>query len=135
MFEQHGRFKLETSGHTIFLTLYGAWNAEASIACIESIQRITAKISPAPFSMIIDSLEFEGMTSDCISLWVTEIERWLGANIIAVCRIDDPKSVGYRIFLTPFDAIFRNRIPFSFADNRHEAFAWIERVGGHQAAS
>ena len=133
MFEQHGNFHLETQGHTIIFTACGAWNMETSIACISGIQRITDGFNGAPFNVIMDSLAFEGLTSDCIDVWVNEIESWLSSNLIAVCRIDDPDSPGYRIYLTAFDQIFKNRIPFSFANNTQEALAWIEKVSGNQA--
>lgn len=133
MFEQHGNYEIEIVGHIIVFTAKGAWNVETTNACISDFKSITRQLKNRPFSMIIDSLEFEGFTADCIELWVDEIERWIACNLLAVSRIDDPGSAGYRIFITRFDKIFINRIPFSFSNDVREAIAWIEKFSINQA--
>ena len=134
MFEQHGNYELKIVGHSIIFTAKGAWNIETSKACISDFKSITSQFKNSPFSMIIDSQEFEGLTSDCVELWVNEIERWIDCNLVAVSRIDDPDSPGYRIFITPFDKMFKDRIQFAFSNDVSEAMAWIEKVSGNQAA-
>ena len=128
-FPEHGEYRVGIDGMIILFQAFGNWNREGSLSCTRSIHDLVNTLEGRGFGVLIDSFDFEGVTDDGYSDWYEEIHSWKENNLISVARVDNVNSVHYKVFLKPFDALFRELTQFKNVKSYKEAFDFLWESG------
>jgi len=128
-FNEHGNYSVEFDVDIILFKAQGIWNIESSIHCISMINTCIEKIEADKYSIVVDTRAVTGITPDSADLWFKTITVWQTIGHKALARIDNPRSINYKIFLADFDEFFRRNIDFMYADSFDDAIHWLHSIG------
>ncbi len=126
IFKAHGKYKLNLHNDVIILTVFGDWNLEGSIICIEDINKLIDTISGNRFAIVIDSSELTGLTKDSYVPWLKAINNWLQIGMYFTSRVDNPDSAEYKLFLSEFDDLLRSKTNFAYSSSIEDALSLIQ---------
>lgn len=121
VFQQHGDYRVGMDGNIILFQSFGAWNKEGSLGCTRLISKFIDSLQGKRFGILIDSIDFQGVTGDGYFEWSDSIQYWVEHNCVSVIRIDDVNTVRYKTFLQSFDKMFREVTLFRNAESFSEA--------------
>lgn len=132
-FTEHGHFQMKSDGDILYYQLTDTWNKEASITCIEALRPFfidhEKQANDNAVIMLVDTLKFEGGLLDAFEYWFAASKFWYANGLTHFIRIDNPDSVHYEAFIKPLDALVKQKIAFSFADNLKDAIAQAKTLG------
>lgn len=124
-FEVHGDYRVGMDGVIILFQAFGSWNKEGSASCTNLINNLVDSLKGAKFGILIDSIDFTGVTADGYSDWYDAIHYWDKHNLAAVVRVDNVEAVHYEAFLKSFDIMFNELTDFKNSKSYKEALSFL----------
>jgi hypothetical protein len=128
-FNEHGDFEVACDGQIIFYKIIGSWNEQASAKCIAQLDKCFLQNDEQPIIMLVDTQGFEGGTLEGYELWRKAAQHWYQNNLSAFIRIDDPKSIHYKLFVEKQDQVLKQILSFQFSPTLKQAIKTANDLG------
>lgn len=124
-----GSYVVKHDKEIIIFAGRGVWGTTPSKNAIRAITRAIDMVDLQDFSIIADTSEVEGITPDSFKLWREAVENWYQRGHKTLCRVDNPESHNYKVFLRGFDDFARSCQTFSFVNSIQDGVDWLHNEG------
>lgn len=128
-FFEHGEFDVSHDGSILSFRAAGTFNVEGSEACIKRIAAEIELMGRGPFALLVDQLDWEGVTEDGLAVWVSAANHWERHGHRAMARVCDPNNLTYQAFLAEFDRQYLGYAQIALFNTRRDALSWLWRLG------
>ncbi len=128
-FNEHGTYEVTVDGNIISLVTKGNWNLETTVSCIDFINSAIENMASDRFAIAVDTLEVDGITPECLSVWLDAINYWPTIGMGAVSMTSDQESLKFRVYLGNFDKALKSVVDYRYTASFKEATAWFNELG------